>query len=91
MDDGWPASPIGAVGIVVAARRSEDVGLYVEIVDDRDGPTGGLYVLTWSGARTYDSWIEDAGELDTYFAEAGYHVYWLTDAEADVARQGRGL
>lgn len=73
------ATPIGSVGRIVRAREEGEVGRAIEVRDDREGSTAGLYVLTWSRQERFDSWVESVDDLDRYFEDAGYVVDWSPD------------
>lgn len=82
-------TPIGEVGHIVGASQAVEVGMSIEVLDDRDGSTGGLYILTWRGTEAYDGWVETIGDVDLYFDEAGYLVEWLDPAASAAARRLR--
>ena len=57
-------TPIGVVGKITHANRAAEIGFYVEVQNDRDGATGGFYVLMWRGSEGYDSWVENLSDVD---------------------------
>ena len=82
-------TPVGSVGVIRSARDQDEVGDFIEVVDDRTGPTGGFYVLTWRGQHGFDAWVEGSADVDAYFTEAGYEVDWLSDEAAEGVRLPR--
>ncbi len=68
------------VGVVGRIDAGEDVGRFVEVIDDTDS-SGGFLILTYDcvdrSGDAYDSWVESIVDVDLYFTECGWEVEWL--------------
>lgn len=68
---------VGVLGRIVAG---DDVGRYVEVLDDTSS-SGGFLILTYDhsdrSGNAYDSWVESIVDADLYFEESGWDVEWL--------------
>jgi len=68
--------PVGPTGRIVRANDLSSIGKSVRVEDDRDGSTGGLYILTWDERESFDDWIPAVDDLDPYFEELGFVIVW---------------
>ncbi len=70
---------VGVLGRIVAGN---DLGWFVEVVDDSAGSTGGYYILTFDQADrsglAYDNWVESLGDVRRYFQESRWAIDWLS-------------
>jgi hypothetical protein len=68
---------IGTIGRITAGN---DVGRFVEIIDDSTS-SGGFLILTFDNAdrsgNAYDSWVESIADADLYCAESDWEIEWL--------------
>lgn len=68
---------IGVLGRIIVG---EDLGRFVEVIDDTE-ISGGFLILTFDNVdrsgNAYDSWVPSAVDLELYFAECGWEVEWL--------------
>jgi len=68
---------LATIGRIIAG---EDVGRYVEVIDDW-ADSGGFLILTFDAAdrsgNGHDSWVETIVDVDLYFEECGWDVEWL--------------
>jgi hypothetical protein len=75
--------PIGRVGEVV---RGDSPCRFIMIQDDREGSTGGFYILhspeaDFDGAgEGYDDWVLP-DELEAFFEHAGWEIEWQEPGE----------
>lgn len=70
-------------GVVGAILNSEKPGHHVKVVDDAAN-TGGYLIYEWwngsdgpSDAGGFDSWVENAVQLQRFVEEAGWEIEWL--------------
>ena len=86
-----PATPIGLVGLITSATADpQSIGLFIEVVDDTNGSTGGAYICTWSDSVGYDDWIEHLDLVDEYLAQVGYAIEWFAEPpQASLAKRPR--
>jgi hypothetical protein len=77
--------PVGVVGRVLAGRNQ---GFYVEVDDDtrRAKGSGGYYILWWTGAESYDDWVESWQGVVNILSKVT--IEWM-DAEQSKAIPGR--
>lgn len=73
--------PLGVEGCIV---NSAHVGHAVRVEDDRE-KTGGFVVYEWwTGSNgpnddgSFDSWVENEGSLESFFAESNWAVKWMS-------------
>lgn len=73
------AIPFGVPGKVV---NSEHPNMPVRVEDDSH-QSGGILIYTWwDGSNgpnkngAFDDWVESPGDLEQFFAEAGWTVRW---------------
>jgi len=71
---------IGKTGLII---EGDDKGWYVFIEDDTQD-SGGYLILTFNtldlkdkSRQSFDSWVENFQDLETYFKEASWKVNWL--------------
>ena len=67
---------LGTIGRITAGN---DVGRYVEIIDDFDS-SGGFLICTYEHAdrsgEAFDDWVESIIDVDLYVEEAGWEIEW---------------
>jgi len=68
------------IGVVGEILTGDEAGLFVKIEDDREGSTGGFYILTAKDRDIkdgFDNWVVDEDSLRKYFDEAQWTIRWL--------------
>jgi hypothetical protein len=73
--------PFGVEGSIVNSSRA---GHGVRVEDDR-ATTGGFLVYEWwtdsdgpNDNGAFDSWVENEGSLERFFAESNWKVQWVS-------------
>jgi hypothetical protein len=69
------------VGVLGRIASGENVGRFVEVVDD-SSESGGFLILTYEHADRSgdgsDSWVETIVDVDLYFEESDWDIEWMT-------------
>ena len=67
------------VGVVGRILVGDEVGRFVEIVDDHAN-TGGWLIFTYGNAdrsgEVFDAWVVSIIDVDRYFDEAAWEIDW---------------
>jgi hypothetical protein len=52
------------------------LGFFIEVVDDANGSTGGVYVYMWLDEVGWDDWLESVDLVDQYMQSSSIAVEW---------------